>query len=575
LGEGYFAPARRLSSQPGLAANAGAQLLDVGGEGRQCLVSMVDGQTGFHERTQDGGWGPFVPFSQTPNMDLNDPRIRFIDLSGDGLDDILMTTDHFQLWYPSLGKGGWGPPRALPKEFDEKYSPTTVFVDSMQVIFTADMTGDGLQDIVRIRNGNVCYWPNLGRGKFGAKVQMANAPMFDDSHLFDARRIRFGDIDGTGTTDLVYVGAKDVVLVFNQSGNGFSAPIRLTSFPTQDALSTISVLDLLGTGTACLVWSSPWNGVARPPMRYIDLMNSTKPYLMTSVKNNMGAETKMQYASSTKFYLEDLKAGKPWVTRLSFPVHVLERTETYDAIRKTRFVSTYKYHHGYYDAPEREFRGFGLVEQFDAESYSADRGKGLFTDAIPVDEEFHIPPILTKTWFHTGAFVDQKRISKQFEKEYYAGDALAPTLPDGSVQGGLSAKDIREACRALKGQMLRQEVYALDGTTLEGHPYKVTEVCPTILPVQASKPNRYGSFFAYVRESVEVHYERDASDPRVMHTLALAVDPYGHVTKSAAIAYARRNIPASPANLPQKLLATVTETLIKNEPGQTWYRLGV
>jgi len=29
-------------------------------------------------------------------------------------------------------------------------------------------------------------------------------------------------------------------------------------------------MDLLGTGTACLVWSSPLPGYSRSPMRYID-----------------------------------------------------------------------------------------------------------------------------------------------------------------------------------------------------------------------------------------------------------------------------------------------------------------
>ena len=27
------------------------------------------------------------------------------------------------------------------------------------------MSGDGLTDLVRIRNGEVCYWPNLGYGR--------------------------------------------------------------------------------------------------------------------------------------------------------------------------------------------------------------------------------------------------------------------------------------------------------------------------------------------------------------------------------------------------------------------------
>ena len=33
-------------------------------------------------------------------------------------------------------------------------------------VFLADMSGDGLTDLVRIRNAEVCYWPNLGHGRF-------------------------------------------------------------------------------------------------------------------------------------------------------------------------------------------------------------------------------------------------------------------------------------------------------------------------------------------------------------------------------------------------------------------------
>ncbi len=51
-----------------------------------------------------------------------------------------------------------------------------MFSDAAQSIYLADMNGDGLTDIVRIRNGEVCYWPNLGYGRFGAKVSMDRAP---------------------------------------------------------------------------------------------------------------------------------------------------------------------------------------------------------------------------------------------------------------------------------------------------------------------------------------------------------------------------------------------------------------
>ena len=64
-----------------------------------------------------------------------------------------------------------------------------------------------------------------------------------------------------------------------------------------------TVVDLLGNGTACLVWSSPLPGDARRPMRYVDLMGGQKPHLLVAARNNLGAETRVRYAPSTRFYL--------------------------------------------------------------------------------------------------------------------------------------------------------------------------------------------------------------------------------------------------------------------------------
>ena len=52
-------------------------------------------------------------------------------------------------------------------------------------------------------------------------------------------------------------------------------------------------------------------------------------------------------------------------------MHVVERVETYDRISRNRFVTRYAYHHGYFDGVEREFRGFGMVEQWDTEEFAA------------------------------------------------------------------------------------------------------------------------------------------------------------------------------------------------------------
>src|ERR1039458_6943933 len=101
----------------------------------------------------------------------------------------------------------------------------------MAMGFLTDMTGDGLTDIVRIRNGEVCYWPNMGYGQFGPKVTMGSAPAFDYPDLFDPTRIRMADVDGSGTTDIIYLGSESIVLWFNQAGNTWSAPQTISDFP--------------------------------------------------------------------------------------------------------------------------------------------------------------------------------------------------------------------------------------------------------------------------------------------------------------------------------------------------------
>ena len=407
------------------------------------------------------------------------------------------------------------------------------------------MTGDGLSDIVRIRNGAIYYWPNIGYGRFGAKIAMDNAPWFEAQDLFDPRRIRLADIDGSGTADVMYLASDAVRLYFNQAGNAWSDPQALPAFPRIDDLASVQAMDLLGNGTSCLVWMSCLPGDARRNMRYVDLMGGQKPHLLLSTNNNMGAVTKVRYATSTKFYLQDRLAGRPWATKLAFPVHVIERLETQDLVSNTSLVSTYRYRHGYYDGVEREFRGFAYVEQRDAESLVGD---------------FDLPPIVTKTWFHNGAFLEEGALEAYFKdpanQEFFAGNPQARFLPDTDLPTGLTDNETREAARALKGSILRQEVYADDGTAKASLPYSVSEHSYKVTCLQPEGPNRHAVFFSHPCETIDYHYERNPADPRIGHALTLEVDAYGNVLKSAAIGYRRR----TPAFDEQgKTLATLTE----------------
>ncbi len=287
-------------------------------------------------------------------------------------------------------------------------------------------------------------------------------------------------------------------------------------------------------------------------MMYIDLMDGNKPHLLISSKNNLGAETRVHYLASTKFYLEDKAEGKPWITRLPFPVHVVEKIETYDHISRNLFVTRYAYHHGYFDGEEREFRGFGMVEQWDSEKFAALAGGNVPADNIAAAS--HIPPVHTKTWFHTGIYLGLDRVSQQFEHEYFREPGLTletarPLLLDDTIiPPDLTLDEEREACRALKGSMLRQEVYADDAgpdATPEQiqrarTPYTVTEQNFTIRTLQRRGANRHAVFFTHAREAISYHYERNAADPRIQHSLTLEVDGFGNVLKQTAIGYGRR-----------------------------------
>jgi len=565
----HTVPAGVTLSQPWVAFG------DMAGDGMADLIVQGPTMAGFFEATPQGGWKPFKKFKEYPSFNLNDPNVRLVDLTGDGRSDVLMTRDMHFLWFENNGEEGYKEPKPEMRRHKLEEFPDVYFNDPSGRVRLADMTGDGLNDIVLLHNGRVDYWPNLGYGKFGNRITMTHAPRLE--YNFDPNRLFLVDLDGTGCADLVYVDSGAVYFRFNQSGNSWSEEQVIRGTPYVTDLSSVQFADIFGTGTATLVWSYDYNFQPGGNYKALDFCGGVKPYVLTEMSNNMGATTRVQYAPSTRFYLEDQKNGLEWATNLPFPVHVVEKVEVIDHIIKTKLVTTYKYHHGYYDGREREFRGFGRVDQWDTETFDDFTQKGLhekektFTNK---DKAFHVPPVETRTWFHTGVYYDEDRpdpqgkpfdhheLMERYRKEFYQGDAEAfattgidflpgdnvnnQTLLRGVQGGGFLEKsppgNLHEAYRALRGAALRTEVYSRDGSDKAGHPYMVTCNTYTVKELQPQTENvRHAVFLTTPKESLSYHYERNPQDPRISHNITVETDHYGNITKSLSIGYPRRN----------------------------------
>jgi RHS repeat-associated protein len=589
-GGGRFDLPRTLTQAPPVSlADPGVQVLDADGDGRPDLkVTGVGARSGMNEGTGLSGYFPmrfpagwsarsFQPYRQAPSIASGGPATRLIDLTGDGLTDVLHSgtrllavfndRDPDRAWSESASSNGRGPNVDLA---DPR-------------IRTADLTGDGLQDLVLLRNGNVVYWPNLGHGRWGDPVQMRGAPRLPDG--FDPRRVLLGDVDGDGLADLIYVEPGRVRVWGNRSGTEFTAdPVVIHGTPTVVDTDAIQLADLHGTGMAGLLYTGAAGAASGAGWRFLDLTGGVKPYLLTGMDNHLGATTTVTYTPSTSEYLRDAAAPRTrWRTTLPFPVQVVSRVEVRDAHSGGRLVTRYRYHHGYWDGVEREFRGFACVEREDTETFDAATSANGAADPGDGPPEHHSPPTLTRTWFHPGPVAAAEAgdwTELDLSKEYWPGDPAMLSRP-ASVTALLASLDRagrRDALRVLRGSVLRSELYALDGTVLADRPYTVTESVSAIrsetgwpgLPEGDQLPAIQPTFLPFPAGSRTTQWER-GTEPMTQLTLPAEPDPYGMPLGQVEVAVPRFRNPraaADPAAAVEPYLAThaTTEHAQRDEP---------
>ena len=544
-GNGTFDTPREMPRAPSgiQLADSGVQMIDADGNGLVDLLVSTNNLSGYYPMRAGGLWDEraFRRYETAPSFYLDDPDVALMDLDGDGVTDAVRWGSRIECFFNDPQKG-WHETRWIERQALEGF-PNVTFDDPH--VKLADMTGDGLQDVIVVHDGTVEYWPSLGRGDWAKRVTMQNNPRFP--YGYDPGRILLGDVDGDGLTDLVYVDDTRVTLWINQSGNRWSDPIEIQGTPPVSNTAAIRLADVLGTGIRGVLWSSEQSSRSRDNLYFLDFTGGTKPGLLHEIDNHMGSLTRIEYASSTRFYLDDEKRSETqWRTSLPFPVQVVSRVESIDEISGGKLTTEYTYRHGHWDGVEREFRGFGRVDQRDTEEFGRFHEGALHADrpfdAVP-SERFS-PATEKRSWFHQGpigdAFGDWEE--SDYEQEYWAGDPQVFERPAAmkALLAGLSRSDRRDALRTLRGSLLRTELYALDGSDVEDRPFTVTE---HLYGVREEAPPATGEtrqriFFSHQLGQRTTQWER-GDDPMTRFDLTDAYDAYGQPRSQMTIGVPR------------------------------------
>jgi YD repeat-containing protein len=360
-------------------------LADMDGDGLADLVTKsVEGDVFYFPNLGHVAWGqrrdmsvqdapPPAPFGQadvrTADLDF-DKRIDVVQsiANGDG-------SVSYRIWF-NLGNQTYSLPVTVDQETGFSFADPGVQI--------ADCNGDRVPDFAQVRPIGVVVMAGLGYGHFAPAITMwLPAATLDDSQV---ARAKLTDLNGDGLADLAIERAApgECWYWLNLGNYTFGSRKAITGLPTGLGVNAVvRWADLNGNGSTDLVYA---DHESSPRIQAVDLGEllacGATPNILTTVSSGIGRVTTIHYRPSTVFALADAAAGTPWPELMPMPVSVVSSVITSDSLGH-QYVTQFRYHDGYYDPQEKQFRGFRRVEEVEVGDGTA-------------------PTLVTRSYFDTG-----------------------------------------------------------------------------------------------------------------------------------------------------------------------------
>ncbi|MBP5955354.1 toxin [Pseudomonas anatoliensis] len=531
-----YGPWTALEKIPVANRNSAVQqlLTDLTGDGRLDWVTAQPASAGFRTLDEKGKFANYLTFNAFP-LEFFHTLSTLGDLSGDGLDSIAMIGPNSVRLYANRREQGFAPAEEVPHEPANDRLP--LFSNTpTELVLLGNLLGSDMPELCRIRHNEIRCWPNLGHGRFGEGRKISDLPFAYEQ--FDSSRVRLADLDGSGASALIYLKSDVFEIYLNRGGNGLEqAPISVP-WPEgvrYDRLSQVSFADLQGLGCASLILTVTHT---KPQHWRYDFVTA-KPYLLTASNNNMGCSTSVVYRGSAQEWLDEkqqvLKLNRLPISHLPFPVAVVKKQQQLDEITGNCLTQAFVWREGVYDGKEREFRGFGYLQQTDSESASGDDDVGFSA------------PVRVCSWFHTGQALDRPRdhyfnrdaeaiaLGKTLFSRYHAADEQDEPIPPHNSESEY------QISRALVGSITRIETYAdADFASTDALPYAVEELRYLVREVRPQGQYAAAVLLPLVVETISYQYDRIINDPLSRHDLNLRWNAFGLPTHAMTVSYARR-----------------------------------